>query len=123
MYKTEVIKMINKREIVLAISLAFCAGVIFSDFTKPKPIEAEVTNIVYDTLDKKINKTNASLSRLASRVSSLESRIDQKDSKIAAMAKTLKVTNQVSKDLAKDILKIQKEIAVIKSMQTMNVAP
>lgn len=118
MYKAEVKKMLNKRELVLLISLVFCAGFIFSDFTKPRPIEAEVTNIVYDTLNKKIIDLNTNLDRLTSRVNSLESRIEQKDTRIDTIAKTVKALNSVSLDLTKDISFLRNEVSTIKAMQS-----
>ncbi|MGD9579970.1 MAG: hypothetical protein AB7V50_01225 [Vampirovibrionia bacterium] len=110
--------MFNKRELVLLISLAFCFGVIVSDFTKPKFIQAKTTNIIYDTLDAKIITLTRELNSVSSRVASLESTVSQKDNRIDNLSSTVKKISSIQKDLSVALDKASKDIIVLKQVQT-----
>lgn len=94
--------MVNKRELVLLLSLAFCFGVIFSDFTKPKSIVAETTNIVYDTLDAKIVALTKRFNTLSSKVNSIEAKSSVYDTKISSLAQSVKDLAAVQKETLGD---------------------
>ena len=119
MCEVEVMIMSNKREIVLFISLAFCLGMMVSDFTKPKSLEAEVTNIVYDTLNNKITNLSDQVNQLRARVANLEASRTSKDAEIAALTSSVKKLTSVSKDFSVNISKLQKEVKSIKKIQLL----
>lgn len=89
--------MINKRELVLFLSLSFCMGVIVSDLTKPKEIKADVTNIVAETLDAKISVVAGDVSSLRARVAALESTTTSHDAKIAALSDSVRSLGDIQK--------------------------
>jgi ParB-like chromosome segregation protein Spo0J len=114
--------MLSKREIVLIVSLAFCAGVIVSDMLKPVPLKAEVTNIVYDTLDKKILEQARRIDSLQSRVSSLEKNAGSYEADINKVALSVKKLGSALKDsLAdtaskKDLKKLEEKVSELQML-------
>lgn len=111
--------MSNKKELILIVSLAFCVGVIFSDFTKPKPLEAEVTNIVYDTLDKKIIGLAAQLDDVRKRVSELEATNKSKDVQITKLNNAVKQLTSLQKDVSTTINTLKVDVQKLKDIQSL----
>src|SRR3989339_1801951 len=109
--------MLNKREIVLIISLAFCAGAMFSDFTKPKFIEAKTSNIVYDTLDAKINALTATVTSVTARVTKLESTANEKDPRLTTLSTAIKQLSAVQKDLSTSLDRVARDVLALKRTQ------
>lgn len=107
--------MINRRELVLLLALAFCGGVIFSDFTKPKEIRADVTNIVYDTLNAKIIDLSKVVGKVDSRVAALETSTSSYDSKINALSASVKNLAGAQKASLKEIDVLKKKMAIIQN--------
>jgi hypothetical protein len=87
--------MISKRELTLFLALAFSLGYIFSDIVKPAFVQAETTNIVYDTLNAKILEQANRINALSGRVSSLESKVNSYDVKINTVANSVKKLSRI----------------------------
>lgn len=109
--------MFNKRELVLIISLAFCFGVIFSDFTKPKAIQADTSNYVIGIVDSKISVVTKKLNALAKRVSDIESNMNKKDAKVKDLSNVVKQLSSVQKDLSNSLDKVARDLLVLKNAQ------
>lgn len=95
--------MINKREIILVVALAFSLGVIFTDLTRPNASIAETTNIVYDTLDAKINKLASRVNGIQAQVNSLQKKSDAKDPRVDSLAKSVRDVASVQRTILNDM--------------------
>lgn len=95
--------MINRRELVLIIALAFSLGAIFADFTNPKAIVADTSNTVYQGLDSKINQLASRVNGLQSQINSLKNQEDSNDPRVSSLIQTVKDLASVQKTILRDM--------------------
>lgn len=107
--------MLNKREATLFICLAFCLGIIFSDITRIQPVNARVTNIVYEDLDRKITVVRGNLARLTKRVDTLEQVKGNNDAKTNSLAQAVKSLTQSQSDILNNVEKLDAAVSDLRT--------
>lgn len=126
--------MVTKKQFTLGLAIAFCLGFFICDFSNPKGILAQAvpvtTNIIYDTLNGRIQDLRGQHDALSNRVNGLTDNVSSNSQKIEALSSSVKKLAELQKSsiqsdvspkefekLRQDVLKLKASLQAMRELQ------